>query len=62
MDDNKKRLSVPGCLYVKGCFVIEQRDTYLECNIEQGEYILVLEIDWTVFTLQKVANVTCYGP
>jgi len=52
-----------GVTYVKGCYDIKQRDTYLECeNLEEGNYFLLSEIDWVSEEFSKSFSVNSYGP
>ena len=38
-----------------------RRDTYLECNLEEGEYTLYVMVDWRDETYDKSFVITCYG-
>lgn len=37
------------------------RDVYLECSLEEGEYILYAMVEWKEETKEKSFVITCYG-
>lgn len=50
-ESSKNSLDLSGCEFRGGTLKTDSRDTYLECFLDQGSYILVVEVDWFMSTL-----------
>lgn len=47
--------------YVNGNAASSNRDTYLECQLEEGQYVLISQVQWLQETEDKSFVITCYG-
>ena len=60
-ENNKTKLD-KGSIYVDGNLRSDQRDFYIEANLNAGKYALIVEIDWKIHTNEKTFSITSYGP
>ena len=60
-ENNKTKLD-QGSIYVDGNLRSDQRDLYINANLDAGKYALIVEIDWKIHTNEKTFSITSYGP